>query len=168
MKTMKSLALILMSCCCISMMAEQKTPPQIVAEAGKARVVRDAGQEKLVLITGRTTRFESKEGISLSADIELRLDEETWNSLLDLVDASWGEKPIRMKALDGANVDIQKAKINSVDGLIFTSGTAYVAVPNRDLKSLIKRVLESYKMDAVKHDDLDVKRYGENDQWGDK
>jgi len=141
MKTMKSLALILMSCCCISMMAEQKTPPQIVAEVGKARVVRDAGQEKLVLITGRTTRFDSKEGISLSADIELRLDEETWNSLLDLVDASWGEKPIRMKALDGANVEIQKAKINNEDGLIFTSGTMYVAVVNQDVKSLLKQVV---------------------------
>ena len=136
MKTMKSLALILMSCCCISMMAEQKTPPQIVAEVGKARVVRDAGQEKLVLITDRTTRFESKEGISLSADIELRLDEETWNSLLDLVDASWGEKPLRMKALDGANVEVQKARINNEDGLFFLSGSAHVAILNRDILSL--------------------------------
>ena len=141
MKTMKSLALILMSCCCISMMAEQKTPPQIVAEVGKARVVRDAGQEKLVLITGRTTRFESKEGISLSADIELRLDEDAWSLLIGLADAPWGEKPLRMKALDGANVEVQKAKINGEDGLIFTSGTMYVAVVNKDFKSLCNQVI---------------------------
>ena len=141
MKTMKSLALILMSCCCISMLAAQKTPPQIIAETEKAMVVREEGQEKLVLITGRKTNYTSKDNISKSADIELRLDEETWNSLLNLVDASWGEKPLRMKALDGANVEIQKAKINNEDGLIFTSGTMYVAVVNQDVKSLLKQVV---------------------------
>ncbi len=140
MKPFKLLFPILMSCCCISMMAEQKTPPQIVAEVGKARVVRDAGQEKLVLITGRTTRFESKERISLSADIELRLDEDAWSLLIGLADAPWGEKPLRMKALDGANVEVQKAKINGEDGLIFTSGTMHVAVANRDVKSLRTQV----------------------------
>ena len=143
MKPFKLLFPIFMSCCCISMMAEQKTPPQIVAEAGKARVVRDAGQEKLVLITGRTTRFESKEGISLSADIELRLDEDAWSLLIGLADAPWGEKPLRMKALDGASVEVQKAKINGEDGLIFTSGTVYVTVVSRDLELLRNQVKQN-------------------------
>ena len=133
MKPFKLLFPILMSCCCISMMAEQKTPPQIVAEVGKARIVRDAGQEKLVLITGRTTRFESKEGISLSADIELRLDEDAWSLLIGLADAPWGEKPLRMKALDGASVEVQKARINNEDGLFFLSGSTHVAILNQDI-----------------------------------
>ena len=141
MKPIKLLFPILMCSCSISMMAAQKTPPQILAQTEKAMVVREEGQDKLVLITGRKTVYEAKDHLPKSADIELHLDEETWNSLLDLVDASWGEKSIRMKALDGASVEIQKAKINNEDGLIFTSGTMYVAVVNKDFKSLCNQVI---------------------------
>ena len=140
MKPIKLLFPILMSCCCISMMAAQKTPPQVIAETEKAMVVREEGQDKLVLITGRKSSYEAKDHLPKSGNIELRLDEETWDSLLAMVDASWGEKSIRMKTLDGANVEIQKARINSEDGLIFSSGTMHVAVINRDVKSLSDQV----------------------------
>ncbi len=142
MKPFKLLFPILICSCCVSMLAAQKTPPQILAQTEKAKVVREEGQDKLVLITGRKTIFDSKEGISKSADIELRLDVEVWNALLDLIDASWDTKPIQMKALDGSNVDVQKARINNDAGLIFTSGTAHVALADRDVKSLLNQSRE--------------------------
>jgi len=128
MKTMKSLALILLSCCCVSMAVAQIRMPQIIAETEKARVEVDNGQEKLVIIIGRKADNE--------VSINLPLSEDVWNSLLSLVRAPRGGDSIQMKDERGQKVEIQKAKVNGEDGLFFLSGSTHVAILNRDILNL--------------------------------
>lgn len=130
MKLFKSLALILLGCCCVSIMLAQKQQPRILAETAKARVEVDNGQTRLALIIDREsdTEVNSKN----QTCINLPLSEDTWSSLLSLVRASWGEAPIQMKDERGHKVVIQKGKINGEDGLFFLSGSAHVAILNRD------------------------------------
>ncbi len=131
MKTMKSLALILLSCCCVSMAVAQIRMPQIIAETEKARVEVDNGQEKLAIIIGR--KADNEVSSKKQVCINLALSEDAWNSLLSLVRAPWGEDTIQMMDERGHKVVIQKGKINGEDGLLFLSGSTHVAIPNRDI-----------------------------------
>ena len=131
MKTMKSLALILLSCCCVSMAVAQSMMPQIIAETKKARVEVDNGQEKLAIIIGR--KADNEVSSNNQECINLPLSEDVWNSLLSLVRAPWGEDTIQMMDERGHKVEIQKGKINGEDGLLFLYGTVHVAIPNRDI-----------------------------------
>ena len=131
MKTMKSLALFLLSCCCVSMAVAQIRMPQIIAETEKARVEVDNGQEKLAIIIGR--KADNEVSSKNQVCINLPLSEDVWNSLLSLVRAPWGEASIQMMDERGHKVEIQKAKVNGEDGLFFLYGTVHVAIPNRDI-----------------------------------
>lgn len=134
MKLFKSLALILLGCCCVSIMLAQKQQPRILAETAKARVEVDNGQTRLALIIdGESDKEVNSQNQTC---INLRLNDDVWSSLLSLVCASWGEAPIQMKDERGHKVVIQKGKINGEDGLLFLSGSAYVAILNRDIRYL--------------------------------
>jgi len=131
MKTIKSLVLILLGCCCVSMAVAQSMMPQIIAETEKARVEVDNGQEKLVIIIGR--KAENEVSSKNHACINLPLCEDVWSSLLSLVRAPWGEDTIQMMDERGQKVEIQKAKVNGEDGLFFLSGSTHVAILNQDI-----------------------------------
>ncbi len=131
MKTMKSLSLILLSCCCVSMAVAQSMMPQIIAETKKARVEVDNGQEKLAIIIGRKSGNEVSSKNQMC--INLPLSEDIWNSLLSLVRAPWGEDTIQLMDERGQKVEIQKAKVNGEDGLFFLSGSTHVAILNQDI-----------------------------------
>ncbi len=81
------------------------------------------GQPALVLKAGRTS------------NIILKWDANLENKLDSLVTAPWGNA-IKMKDLEGYNVEIARANVNSNVGLMFTSGTKCVAITEDELKRL--------------------------------
>ena len=92
------------------------------------------GQNALVLKTGRKSQSSSW-GSSYSADIVLKLDGNTWDQLDSLITASYGSS-IKLKDLQGYNVEIAKANVNSHVGLMFTSGSKCVAISKEEFERL--------------------------------
>lgn len=81
------------------------------------------GQLALVLKAGRTS------------DITLKWDASLKDKLDRLVTAPWGSA-IKLKDVDGSNVDVAKANVNSKVGLMFTSGTKCFAITEEEYRNL--------------------------------
>ena len=115
-------------------MAQTNKEQQKNNNDSRAKVEVVNGQNALVLKTGRKTQS-STLGTSNSADIVLKLDGNTWQQLDSLVSAPFG-KSIIVKDLQGYNVEIAKANVNSNVGLMFTSGTKCVAITEEEYRKL--------------------------------
>ena len=117
MKCIKVILICLLVSLSVPVMAQADVEPKKDNARAKVEVVK--GQTALVLKAGRTS------------DITLKWDASLKNKLDSLVTAPWGSA-IKMKDVDGYNVDVAKANVNSKVGLMFTSGTKCVAISEEE------------------------------------
>lgn len=103
------------------LIAQADTEPKKDDARAKVEVVK--GQNVLVLKAG------------CSSDITLKWDASMENKLDSLVTAPWGSA-IKMKDVEGYNVEVAKANVNSRLGLMFTSGTKCVAISEEEWNKL--------------------------------
>lgn len=116
------------------MMAQTNKESQNKNDQSKVKVEVVNGQNALVLKTGRKSRSSSW-GTSNSADIVLKLDGNILQMLDSLITAPFGNS-IKVQDLQGYNVEISKANVNSNVGLMFTSGTKCVAITEEEYRKL--------------------------------
>ena len=121
-----------LACATLSGMAQEGMVQQEKERDRKAEVVNENGQQRLVLKTGQCTCS------GTCACLEIKMDGELWKTLDSLVTAPTGGDAIRTKDISGYNVEIARANVNSKPGLVFTSGTKYVAITEEEFKSLKK------------------------------
>lgn len=121
MKSNRLILFALLAVISFSLMAQADAEPKKDDARAKVEVVR--GQTALVLKAGRTS------------DITLKWDATLKNKLDSLVTAPWGSA-IKMKDVDGYNVEVAKANVNSRVGLMFTSGTKCVAISEEEWKKI--------------------------------
>ena len=122
LRTMKAVLIITLSFFVFPMVAQS----QVVKETPKAKTVIEKGKTKLVL----------KSGVEKN-NIEINVDNNTWRVLDSLVAAPYGS-PFKVKDVRGYNVNIQRANVSSNNGLIFTSGSRFVAITQEDLNKIKK------------------------------
>ena len=132
MKISKLFVSMALAAVTISGMAQEGTAQQEKDENKKAEVVDVNGQQRLVLKTGLCT------STGACVNLEIKMDGELWKTLDSLVTAPTGGDAIRTKDISGCNVEIARANVNSKPGLMFTSGTKYVAITKEEFKSLKK------------------------------
>jgi hypothetical protein len=128
---MKAVLVITLSLFALPLMAQTNRVPQVVKETPKAKVVTEKGKTKLILKSGR----EKSKISSYSYDIEINVDSNTWRVLDSIVTAPYGN-PFQIKDAHGYSVCIQRANVCSNKGLIFSSGSRFVAITQDDLKKL--------------------------------
>ena len=132
MKYMKALLIVAMIAFTYPVMAQADKDAQ--KNNSRARIENVRGQNALVLKTGRKTTS-SNWNSSYSNDIVVAFNNEAKEILDSLISAPWGSA-VKMKDLDGYNVDVAKANVNSKVGLMFTSGTKCVAVTKEEYEAL--------------------------------
>ena len=128
MKYFRLILTIVLLSISLNVMAQTKKVQDVEKDNARAKVELVNGQRVLVLKTGRTSAFHNP-------DIHLKIEDDTWKRLDSLVVAPWGST-IVVKDVDGHKVNIAKANVNSRLGLMFTSGTKFVAITGEVLKSL--------------------------------
>ena len=134
MKAIKAFIIVLFITITMPLMAQTNKEQQNNKENSRAKVEVVNGHNALVLKTGRKSKS-SNWGVSNSADIVLKLDYNTWHLLDSLVAAPFGSS-VKIKDLQGYNVEIAKANVNSNVGLMFTSGTKCVAKSEEEWKKI--------------------------------
>ena len=134
MKVVKTIILVLLAAMTLPLMAQTNKDPQIKKDDSRAKVEVVNGQNLLVLKKGWKVQS-SNWGTSYSADIVLKLDDNTWHQLESLISSPFG-KIIKVKDLHGYNVEITKANVNSHVGLMFISGTKCVAITEEEFRKL--------------------------------
>lgn len=118
LRTMKAVLVIVLSLFVFPMVAQS----QVVKETSKAKTVIEKGKTKLVLKAGQQKN-----------SIENNVDNNTWRVLDSLVTAPYGS-PYRVKDANGYSVFVQRANVSSNNGLLFYSGSRFVAITQDDLK----------------------------------
>jgi len=118
-------------------MAQTNKVQQSKNEDTRARVEVVNGQNVLVLKTGRKSQSSSW-GMTNSADIVIIIEDNTYKILDSLVAGPWG-CAMKMKDIEGHNVDVAKANVNSKVGLMFTSGTKCVAISEEEWNKIKQR-----------------------------
>ena len=131
LRTMKAMLVIMLSFIALPMMAQTNKGSQVVKETPKAKVVTENGKTKLVLKSGR----EKSKVSSYSYDIEINNDNNIWRVLDSIAAAPYGS-PYHVKGVDGYSVGIQRANVNSQNGLMFSSGSRFMVITQEDLKKL--------------------------------
>ena len=124
LRTMKSMLIVALCFIALPLMAQTNKEPQVVKETPKAKVVVENGKTKLVLKTGQ-----------MKNNIEINVDNKTWRVLDSLVAAPYGS-PYRVKGVNGYSVSVQGANVSSNNGLIFSSGSRFVAITQDDLNRI--------------------------------
>lgn len=97
---------------------------QVVKETPKAKTVIEKGKTKLVLKSGAEKN-----------NIEINVDNNTWRVLDSLVTAPYGS-PFQIKDVNGYSVCVQRANVSSNNGLMFYSGSRFVAITEQDLRKI--------------------------------
>ena len=128
MNGIKTLLLVLMTTISFTMMAQTNNEPQIKKEAGKARVTIVQGQDHLVLVTGRKAS-------GYNPNIEIALDSKVWETF-DSVMFGKQNVSVKLKDVDGYNVEVAHANVNGSTGLMFTSGSKCVVLKKEDFEKL--------------------------------
>lgn len=131
LRTMKAVLVVTLSLFAFPLMAQMNKEPQVVKETPKAKVVVENGKTKLVLKSGR----EKSKYNSYSYDIEINVDSNTWRVFDSIASAPYGS-PYHVKDARGYSVSVQRANVSSNNGLIFSSGSRFVAITQDDLKKL--------------------------------
>lgn len=131
LRTMKTVFIVVLSFMALPMMAQTNKGPQVVKETPKAKVVTENGKTKLILKTGR----EKSKYNSYSCDIEINVDKNTFRVLDSIVAAPYCS-PYQMKDVHGYSVSVQRANISSNNGLIFSSGSRFMAITEDELNKL--------------------------------
>lgn len=131
LRTMKAMLIVVLSFMALPMMAQTNKGPQVVKETPKAKVVTESGKTKLILKSGR----EKSKISGYSYDIEINVDNNTWRLLDSIVTATYGST-VQIKDVRGVNVNIQRAKVSSNNGLFFSSGSRFVTITQEDLNRI--------------------------------
>ena len=131
LRTMKTLFFVVLSFMALPLMAQTNKGPRIVKETPKAKVIVENGKTKLVLKSGR----EKSKYNSYSYDIEINVDNNTWRVLDSIVNAPFGS-PFQIKDVRGYSVGIQRANVDSHNGLFFLSGSRFIIITQEDLNKL--------------------------------
>ena len=126
LRTMKTIFFVVMSFMALPLMAQTNKGPQVVKETPKAKVVVENGKTKLVLKSGQK-----------KDNIEINVDNNTWRLLDSIVTAPYSS-PYHVKGVGGYSVGIQRANVSSYNGLIFSSGSRFMAITQEDLNKLKK------------------------------
>lgn len=124
LQTMKAVLVIMLSLFALPIMAQTNKGPQVVKETPKAKVVTENGKTKLILKSGRE-----------NGNIEIFVENNTWRALDSIVTAPYGS-PYNVKGVDGYSVCIQRANVSSNNGLMFYSGSRFVAITEEDLRKI--------------------------------
>ena len=122
--TKKTIVIVLLSFIALPLMAQTNKGPQVVKETPKAKVVVEKGKTKLVLKTGQQKN-----------NIEINVDNNTWHVLDSIAAAPYG-RPYQINDVHGYSVSVQRANVSSNNGLIFSSGSRFVAITEEDLKGI--------------------------------
>ena len=117
MKCIKVILISLLISQSVPVMAQADAEPKKDDARAKVEVVK--GQTALVLKAGR------------NSEIVLSWDTAAKSTLDSLVTAPWGSS-VKLKDIDGHNVDVAKANVNSKVGLMFTTGTKCVAISEEE------------------------------------
>ena len=113
------------------MMAQSNVQSTRQTDSPKAKVEVRQGKQYLVLSTGVNTSVEL-------STITIAVDDETWNILDGMLAAPRGAA-VRMKDTKKRNVDITLANVNSQTGLMFTSGSKFIAITKEEYEGLKAR-----------------------------
>lgn len=124
LRTMKLMLVITLSLFALPLMAQINKGPQVVKETPKAKIVVENGKTKLVLKTGQQKN-----------NIEINVDNNTWQVLDSIASAPYGS-PYRVKGVDGYSISVQRANVSSNNGLIFSSGSRFMAITEEEVKKL--------------------------------
>lgn len=122
--TKKTIVIVLLTFMVLPIMAQTNKGPQVVKETPKAKVVVENGKTKLVLKTGQQKN-----------NIEINVDNNTWRVLDSIITAPYGS-PYYVKGANGYSVSVQRANVSSNNGLIFSSGSRYMAITQDDLNKI--------------------------------
>ena len=125
MKYFRLILTIVLLSISLNVMAQTKKVQDVEKDNARAKVELVNGQRVLVLKTGRTAAFHNP-------DIVLKIEDNTWKKFDDLMTGPWG-RAIELKDMSGYKVDVAKANVNSKVGLIFASGSKFVAITKEDL-----------------------------------
>ena len=112
----------------LNVMAQTKKEQIVEKESVHAKIAVVNGQRVLVLKTGISAAIHNP-------DIVLKIEDNTWKLLDDLLTGPWG-KSIAIKDYAGSKVEIAKANVNSKVGLMFNSGTKFVAITKEECDAL--------------------------------
>lgn len=110
-------------CITFTMNAQTSIDTSSKKNNARAKVETVKGQTALVLKAGRNTT------------IDLKIESNTWRQIDSIVAGPWGSA-IKMKDIDGQNVDVAKVNVNSRVGLMFTSGAKCVVITKEDYETL--------------------------------
>ncbi len=131
LRIMKAVLVITLSLFALPLMAQTNKGTQVIKETSKAKIVTEYGNTKLILKSGR----EKSKYNSYSYDIEINIDSNTWRMLDSIVSAPYGN-PFQIKDAHGYSVCIQRANVSSNNGLMFYSGSRFVAITEEDLRKI--------------------------------
>lgn len=122
--TKKTIVIVLLSFIALPLMAQTNKGPQVVKETPKAKVITENGKTKLVLKSEQENN-----------NIEIFVENNTWRVLDSIITAPYGS-PYYVKGANGYSVSVQRANVSSNNGLIFSSGSRFVAITEVDLKRI--------------------------------
>ena len=122
--TKKTIVIVLSIFMAFPLMAQTNKGPQVVKETPKAKTILENGKTKLVIKSGQEKN-----------NIEIYVDNNTWRILDSIVTAPYGS-PYYVKGVDGYSVSIQRANVSSNNGLLFYSGSRFVAITQDDMNKL--------------------------------
>ncbi len=124
LRTMKAMLIVVLSFMALPLMAQTNKGTQVIKETPKAKVVTENGKTKLIL----------KSGLEKN-NIEINVDNNTWHVLDSIAAAPYGS-PYQINDVHGYSVSVQRANVSSNNGLIFSSGSRFVAITEEDLKGI--------------------------------
>ncbi len=122
MKYFKTALFIVLICLTFTVRAQVNNKTNDKKESSRARIEIVKGQRTLILNSGQST-------------IEIKVEENTWRILDSIVVGPWGGT-VKLKSVDGRNVDVAKANVNSKVGLMFTSGSKCATLKKEELDAL--------------------------------
>lgn len=93
---------------------------------------KDDAKAKVEIVKGKTFLV-LKAGHNCT--IDLKIEANTWRQLDSIVAGPWGSA-IKLKDVDGLNVDVAKANVNSKVGLMFTSGSKCATLTKEEFEAL--------------------------------
>lgn len=123
MKTIKAFLSVLLVSLAVPLCAQNVNEQQNKKNNSRASIEVIKGKNALVLKAGR------------DVTIDLKIDADTWRQLDSIVAGPWGSA-IKLKYVDGYNVDVAKANVNSELGLMFTQGATCCCIKKEELDRL--------------------------------
>lgn len=123
MKTIKAFLSVLLVSLAVPLCAQNVNEQQNNKNNSRASIEVVKWQTALVLKSGG------------NSTINLKIDADTWRQLDRIATGPWGSA-IKLKDVDGYNVYVAKANVNSELGLMFTQGATCCCIKKEELDRL--------------------------------